>query len=175
MEDDTDRGTVRRRARALAAALTVAGLLAAGCGGGRDKGHEQAPVATSTADAYRQAVAFARCMRAHGDPAWPDPGPGGAFPNDNGSLDKSSPRYKKASAACRNLAPAGPPPATFQAQYRRLLKFAACMRAHGVPKFPDPVLDQHGVGFSGDMDVESPQYRTAHQACAPLAGPGGAP
>lgn len=167
MSDETG-GERARHAGILVAALAGAGLLAAGCGSGGH--HERAPGTRSTASVYQQAVAYAKCMRAHGDPAWPDPGSNGAFPNENGSLDRKSPQYKKAAAACRTLEPAAPPAADFQAQYKRLLKYSACMRAHGMPAFPDPVLEEHGVGISGNIDVKSPQYVRAHQACRSLGG-----
>jgi hypothetical protein len=113
-------------------------------------------------------------MRSHGDPSWPDPGPGGAFPNNGGSLDRSSAAYKTAAAACKNLEPAGAPPAAqLQQQYQRLLKFSACMRAHGMPQFPNPTLENDGVTIAGNIDPNSPQYKTAHAACRSLEpGPG---
>lgn len=147
--------------------LAGIGLLATACGVGGH--HERAPGGRSTQSAYQQALAFSQCMRSHGDPAWPDPGGDGAFPNDNGSLDKSSPQFKKASAACKNLQPGGPSQADFQRGYKQLLKYSACMRANGMPKFPDPVLEDHGVGIKGDIDMHSPQYKKAHQACHSIA------
>lgn len=125
---------------------------------------------------YQQAVAFAKCMRAHGDPSWPDPGPQGAFPNDNGSLDKSSPQYKKAHTACRELEPGGPDPAVFQQDYKKELKYSACMRQHGITNFPDPKMDQHGVGITVDgrkVDVKSPQFAAADRACRHFEPAGG--
>jgi hypothetical protein len=53
------------------------------------------------------------------------------------------------------------------------LKHAACMRAHGIAKFPDP---NRGDGFNlGEMislgiDINSPQYKSAQQACFTGAG-----
>jgi hypothetical protein len=37
------------------------------------------------------------------------------------------------------------------------------MRSHGVPNFPDPTAT--GVFTGGKLDPNSPQYRTASQAC----------
>jgi hypothetical protein len=42
-------------------------------------------------------------------------------------------------------------------------KFAQCMRAHGVPDFPDPSAGG-GLALSKDI-VNSPQFRSASQAC----------
>ncbi len=52
------------------------------------------------------------------------------------------------------------------------------MRAHGVPKFPDPHTTAGGIGvpsgFTFDLsgsgvDGKSPQYQAAAQACQSLA------
>jgi hypothetical protein len=84
-------------------------------------------------------------MRANGVPSFPDPSPGGgfAFPARAGFI--SSPAFKGAQAKCARFMPGGDggplspgPPASAQtmAQLRRI---AVCMRAHGVPQFPDPL------------------------------------
>jgi hypothetical protein len=54
----------------------------------------------------------------------------------------ASPAFKTAQQACAKLAPGGPQgggaaPITAQ-QHREIVQFAACVRAHGVPDFPDP-------------------------------------
>lgn len=167
MNEETSGGQRRRRVGILAGI----GLLAAACGGGVGH-HSQAPGAQSTGSYYQQAVTFSKCMRSHGDPAFPDPGPEGAFPNNNGSLDKNSSQFKTAQAACKNLEPGDPPASQFQQGYKQLLKYSACMRSHGMPKFPDPTLDAHGVGYSGDMGRNLPQFKTANQACKSLAPSG---
>ena len=76
-----------------------------------------------------------------------------------------------AEAACKNVAPGGGPPdqAELKQEYQKLLKFSACMRSHGVQNFPDPKLDKDGVGIEGDVNRDSPQYKTATQACRSLA------
>jgi hypothetical protein len=150
--------------------LAATALLASGCAMGN---HHKAPGAQTTQARYQQAVTWAKCIRTHGAPSWPDPGPGGAFPNDNGSLDKirSTTGYKTADAACKNVAPGGGPPdqAALKQEYEKLLKFSACMRSHGLPSFPDPKLDKGGVGIEGDLHPDSPQFKTATQACKSLA------
>jgi hypothetical protein len=161
---------MKQQTRAAVALAGVA-LLAAACA---HKGHVER-AGGGGASNHDQAVAFAKCMRSHGDPSFPDPGPEGAFPNRNGSLDKDSPRFKKAAAACKSQEPPGPAPSVFQQDYRKLLKYSACMRAHGMPKFPDPVLEDHGVGIKGDIDPNSPQFKRANTACRSLAPDGGAP
>jgi hypothetical protein len=34
-----------------------------------------------------------------------------------------------------------------RAKLQALLDYAACMRSHGVPNFPDPTVDDEGMGF----------------------------
>jgi hypothetical protein len=52
-----------------------------------------------------------------------------------------------------------------------MLQFTACMRTHGIPDFPDPVVDSQGVtsGISpaskGDLDPHSPRFQAAQHAC----------
>lgn len=52
----------------------------------------------------------------------------------------------------------------------KLLAFSSCIRAHGVPNFPDP---QPGGGFArsamNSIDVNSPQFLAAEKACRSLA------
>lgn len=161
----------RRRAGALATVLAGAALCAAACA---SPGHtERAPDQASYHD---QAVTFAKCMRTHGDPSFPDPGPDGGFPNDNGSLRKNSPQFKKAQAACKSQAPKGAPPQqAIEQNFKRDLKFSACMRAHGVAKFPDPTKDEHGEGIEvHGIDPNTPQFKAAMKACRHFQAGGGA-
>lgn len=53
------------------------------------------------------------------------------------------------------------------------LKVAQCMRAHGVPSFPDPPPGG-GVVVPNSINVNAPGFRAAQHACANLF-PGGAP
>jgi hypothetical protein len=126
-----------RRLRPLAGLLLLAAL-AAGC--------SHAPAGDGSHESARdQAVAFAECMRAHGVAAFPDPDASGSLTIDgvlNGSsLDASSPAWKRAIGACKDLEPPGftGPGARTPEQQEHALEFARCMRAHGVADFPDPV------------------------------------
>lgn len=48
--------------------------------------------------------------------------------------------------------------------------YAACMREHGVPEFPDPgPSGLLRIGPEDVFDTESPQYRTAYETCQALA------
>jgi hypothetical protein len=85
-------------------------------------------------------------MRAHGVAAFPDPDASGQLSIDgvanNSSLDTGSAAFKQALDACKDLEPAG-----FTGHKRNVqeqadaLKFAQCIREHGVPDFPDPTPD----------------------------------
>ncbi len=54
------------------------------------------------------------------------------------------------------------------------LKFAACMRSHGEPDFPDPAANG-SITLPSGMNAESPQFQKAEKDCQSLmpANPGG--
>ena len=57
--------------------------------------------------------------------------------------------------------------------------YSACMRAHGVPNFPDPKVSTHGSEVKVAIGVTpaitgNPQFKSAQQACTKLL-PGGGP
>ena len=57
--------------------------------------------------------------------------------------------------------------------------YSACMRAHGVPNFPDPKISTHGNGVSVAIGVTpaitgNPHFKSAQRACNKLL-PGGGP
>ena len=88
-------------------------------------------------------------MRSHGVPGFPDPNGQGQISKDQIlQLRVSGPRLQAASQACEKLWPYQPPS---QAQQRQqltgYLKFAQCMRSHGVPGFPDPTTHDGHVEF----------------------------
>jgi hypothetical protein len=53
-------------------------------------------------------------------------------------------------------------------QIDQLVKFAACMRAHGYPGYPDPQM-QNGQPVEqplpASIDTSSPQFEAAQQTC----------
>jgi hypothetical protein len=182
----------------VAATLVAAGalaLLASACSGSSGEGVAQVDsTTTSTKEPTKSAdssgrgkrkrlVAFSACMRANGLPGFPDPDSSGQFPRSRVKfIDLDSPTFKSAWRACRELAPElapdenEPSPAQRARDLEKLLEFAACMRANGVPKFPDPDADG-GIGItgkSGGVDPTSPQFKAAEKACVKLL-PGGPP
>jgi hypothetical protein len=62
------------------------------------------PAGTKPTTYYSDAVDFARCMRAHGDPGFPDPTVSGGNVGIRG-LDPKSPQFQTAETACRSLSP----------------------------------------------------------------------
>ena len=80
---------------------------------------------------------FAECMRANGVPHFPDPSPKGDY---NFGVDVSKEVFTKAVDACKALQPPGALSAKRTAkQQSASLRFAQCVRDHGVKDFPDPV------------------------------------
>jgi hypothetical protein len=54
--------------------------------------------------------------------------------------------------------------------------YSACMRAHGLPNFPDPTADGGiAIEASSGLDPNSAQFKAAHRACAKLAPNEGKP
>jgi len=159
-----------RRLGVPAAAAAVA-LLAAACGGGGD------PSGGSHETTYQKELAFSECMRAHGEPNFPDPGSNGVITMQGsgaGAKGKGQdqriggPQMMTANKACRHLLPNGGVPTAAQRQQMAngALKFAECMRAHGVSNFPDPSTSGGGISLGGPgMNMNSPQFQSAQHAC----------
>src|SRR5215471_4429212 len=142
MNDSPGRGGGRRRswprwAPALAA-LALMGLLATACGGG------SSPAAATGGSTHVQAaLAYARCMRAHGMPGFPDPDSNGQFNVDRQSV---SSQETAANQVCHHLLNVGGQMDQRQQSLGPLLKYARCMRAHGLPNFPDPHYTSGAIG-----------------------------
>jgi hypothetical protein len=52
-------------------------------------------------------LAYAKCMRSHGVPDFPDPSSSGPLAIDPGQLDPNSPQFKAADQACKQYLPGG--------------------------------------------------------------------
>lgn len=131
-------------------------------------GRPPAPVRGSGQTPYQQALAYAQCLRSHGVPNFPDPTSQGLI--TYGPVDIHSAQYLSANKICQHLLPSGPSLTTSQKHQdvRQALKFATCIRSHGVPDFADPVISGSGaaVGFRVPRaDRNSPQFQAAVHAC----------
>ena len=99
-------------------------------------------------------------MRSHGVPNFPDPPSTGEIPKGSAQeFGVTSSQYQAAETACRHLFPATGgsiqlcettgdcPQAVVQQALTVMRKYARCMRAHGVPNFPDPTIGSQGRPF----------------------------
>jgi hypothetical protein len=123
-------------------------------------------------------------MRSHGIRDFPDPNSKGQIQlsasGPTSDLVPSNPQFSAAEKACKSLMPTG----TAAQAHRDLagaLKFARCMRSHGIP-LPDPngqtsgsasAQNQSGAGAPPAFDPNSAQFKAAQQACHQFQ-PGGA-
>ena len=131
------------RSRGLVAVAVVAVALAgaaAGCGGSASTGRPAAASAPRNAAAAWHQVVL--CARAHGMPGLPDPqinASGKAiFPN---GLTVPERTRRACQAMFNRLLPNAQNTEPTRAQLAALLRFARCMRSHGIPDWPDPRPD----------------------------------
>jgi len=164
------RGAFCWRAGRVAAAAAGLALVAAACGG------PSGPAAsTAHQTAYQRELAYAGCMRAHGLPGFPDPQSDGTFNSTKQDAgDFHGPQFVSANKSCAHLEGPGMTPAQQERFTTQALRFAACMRAHGVTDFqyyPPHAGSSGGIGApagSPGADPRSPQFQAAQQACRKL-------
>jgi hypothetical protein len=180
----------RKRQHAFAVALAGAGcaLALAACGSSSNSNGR------ASANGGNSGIKFADCMRSHGVPNFPDPPSGGGgiqIPAGSG-INPQSPAFQTAQNECMKLLPGGGPlhGPTSESRKLQLLRLARCMRAHGLPTFPDPTSTPPtpgnglGVAFGGQGSfiavsqtlMQSPAFNAAAAACGfPGAGGHGGP
>jgi hypothetical protein len=172
MNNDNVRNRGARRAGVLAV-MAVGAVLATACGGSSPSSSTGLSASSGGSANYQKALAYSECMRARGVVNFPDPdaqgniiqhvGPG--QPADNGSVQQA------ADKTCRHLLPGGGgAPINAQSEIvKKYLKFAQCMRTHGVPNYPDPKVSPgtFDIGLNG-FDLNSPQFKAAERACKSL-------
>ena len=135
-------------ASVLAGALA---LVAGGCGGGSPK----AGVASLGKTTTTQATAPAATNSSGG---------GGSAPAGNGSGSGSGSPHGQVNSSMS------------VDSYADALKFAQCMRSHGLPNFPDPNSSGALQFGSGDgINPRSSQFQTAQDACKKYLPDKGAP
>ena len=198
-ETAADEGGARSRPifAAVVGTALIAFLLAA-CGGGSPPAAvahvgKTATTTTTTPAAgsggltplpqlYQDALAYAGCMRSHGDPSFSPPTTvvnaseqvvGWSQPGDLNGDPRALSQYRSANKTCQVLLPnngGGPSQAEVQQQLAKDLKFSQCMRSHGLPDFPDPKETSHGISISSahSVDLSSPQFQAAQNDCRSL-------
>jgi hypothetical protein len=171
-----------RQARRAGVLLAI-GLLTAACSSGSPSPSVASAPSSATAgntgsaspsqsasSGMAVAIAYAQCMRSHGISDFPDPQAG---PNGQGAgwllpagLNMTSPQFQAAEKSCGpmpNLGGSSVPPLT-EPQQRQYLRWAACIRAHGVPSFKDPTFPNGYPQFT--ISGDGAQMQAAQQACA---------
>jgi hypothetical protein len=171
----------RRAWRGLA--LVCVSLLLAACGGGSGSGVASlgatgstsagVPAGVSASAPYTNALKYARCMRVHGEPDFPDPNnPGGFSTRALAQLDTASHQYVAADSRCQRLLPndGQPTPVELQATIADGLRFARCMRAHNVA-FPDPGISGDNLTLNlANINMSSPKVEAAANVCKTKPG-----
>jgi hypothetical protein len=162
------------RRAAIVAVLAGAALLAGACGGG----FHPATASTGSSQLTAHSVdVYAGCIRSHGVPGFYFSRAGSSNLNPNANIiqlgpwvaqDPGTPQFQTAMKACNYLFPGGPPPPITQRQKVQMLRFAACIRAHGYPSYPDPQFPAGGGVFQqrpSGIDPNSSQFQAAVKAC----------
>lgn len=171
---------------ALAALLTLLGVVAAGCGSSKTPSVASLTTTSTTAGAGAggaqstkpSRAALASCFVAHGFQASVGTGGGGRSLSVfgvaiGGNVDPDSSQFQAAMQACRKFLPGGGPPTLTPAQQaeaaKAMLNFATCMRKKGVPAFPDP-NGQGRFPFAsiGKLDPTAPLFQSAFKSCQSL-------
>lgn len=155
--------------------VTAVALLAAACGGSSSSAGSGAAPNAGRSTASASAVAWIQCVRSHGVPDFPGPDSRGYIPKivSGQGVGVSDSRLNAARGACQALWPYQAP--TQAQQHQQLaddLKFAQCMRSHGLPDFPDPTTDPKSgrvefvLSVSRDgFNPHSPQILAKAHAC----------
>jgi len=176
--------------------LLAAGLLIAACGSSSNTpsstGSTGSTGSAGTAVTKDSPIAFSKCMRAHGVPNFPDPAGNGAggiriqARQTTGSgqtmtvngVPVNAPAFQSAMQTCHSQLPGsgGSTAESAPGLQKAALAMARCMRAHGVPDFPDPTVHSGSNGGTlvqmggPGVDPSSPAFQAANKICAPLMG-----
>jgi hypothetical protein len=179
----------------IAAAILGPVLLAVvACGSGPSSAGSSGSPAAGGSAAAPSAVGYSHCMRSHGVLNYPDPSSGGQVPKANPQqLGVSTSQLQAAQRACQHLYPGNGalgaslrqceetgncPQVMVHRVMNSMLAFSRCMRAHGVPNWPDPTLDSEGrPGFNlvpiHGTNWNSPQIQNKIYECERVMPAGG--
>jgi hypothetical protein len=166
----------------LLAVGVAAALAACGSASPSSSGSSGTGSALTASRVHDDALKFAQCMRANGVPNFPDLGNNGMRIEGGGQtisingVSVDAPAYRAARQKCQKYLPhTQGSPAQAAQQQQRGVKFARCMRSHGVPNFPDPkVVSSHSGNqqvYLPGINPQSPAFQTAAKACG--GGPKG--
>ena len=172
------------RTARLIALLAVAVAVVAGITTACSSSTASSPAhATGQAHPGGGPLAFSACMRSHGVSNFPDPTSNGGVQiqvQPGSGINPNSSAYQEAFRSCQSLLPAGKTSggSVSPAVRAQILRYAACIRAHGVPNYPDPTFNGNAVNFGNlsGINPNSPAYESALHACAslnPMNGHGG--
>jgi hypothetical protein len=152
-------------------ATAAATLLLVACGGDSNRD-------PSAGDPDAKRLAFNECMRKAGFDVREEVGAGGRGTSIRIPNGLSRQRVQTIQRDCARKTGGGPREPSKAEQAKLLdqaLKFARCMRAHGVD-MPDPQADGGGIRLSGpgkgSIDPAGPAFQRAQRACESLL-PGG--
>jgi hypothetical protein len=160
-------------------------LLTAACGRGTSSSSTSSTSGTSSSGTSGVSAAYvsdklglARCLRAHGVPNYPDPNASGQEPPGAKQLT-FTPHAQAAVAACSYWGHRMSNDVAVQNQVvtGQYVRFARCMRAHGLPDFPDPGYAEGRVEFvlsasQDGFDPHSPQVLAKAHRCESVLPPG---
>ena len=119
---------------------TALALLAAACGASPSSAGAGGS-SHLTGSVHSQQLSYARCVRSHGVPNFPDPTSSGGFSKTTlQQLAADNSQYQTATETCAHLLPAsgGPTQAQLRQGWSGMANFARCMRSHGMTNWPDP-------------------------------------
>jgi hypothetical protein len=203
----TNRYSKTHPAGVLAALLATIALLLAACtrssagprvaGGGSASSSPGAGGSSTSASA----VAYSACMRNHGVRHFPDPQRSGQVPKgDAQQFGVSTSQYQAAERACQHLIPntgdtaeqqqelqcaqtGNCPQAVVQQWMSGLRDLARCLRTHGEPNWPDPIITSlgghppapHFPYEQAGIDHHSDKVWNAVQVCVQITGFQGLP
>jgi hypothetical protein len=140
----------------------------AGCAGPAASGGA-APTPSATAGGFDPAK-LGKCVRENGVPDFPDPSAEGGRISIRMPDGVKKEVADKAMEACKQYQPNGGQPGKADPAFTaRLRQLAKCMRANGVPDFPDPNADGgielHHDKNGGGIDPDSQSFKQAEEAC----------
>jgi hypothetical protein len=151
--------------------MAIVALLVAACSD-PSSSQPSATSATGGTTNYSKELAFSQCVRSDGVPNFPDPQSNGSFVVKSSALGVSQSVVDAAEQSCSHLLPNGGQATSTQQEksVQTALLYAKCMRAHGVPNYPDPQVSANGsITISGPgLDPNSPQFQAARRACKSL-------